>query len=404
MKKFVLFAMALTMMVSASANQFKAEKVNVAAQMQKMSSKMFDAANRPIYKMGEQKIAKAVEALQDTAFYGLPQNCYYQGYSPTGLAYPYDFIIAPLTDSLVFENMSARHNDYQYGWKIDGIQDQPVLAEKFILWTEKNEQGLDPDEFYQIMPTLVSEVDSYKFGEDNEYGTLIWTAPTEEYAPMTQANLHDEKFGFYGWSGNDDYYMGTGMDMTEGGLGLIDEFAVLFGTQSSTMTVDSISLYFFSFSANPLPSKGKGLQLMVFGIEDEKVLAEYNALASDIEWLEQGQGIYVGQLTFPVSFSFTGMTEVYLYGFNNAGVSLGCGVDDNPLRGYDCATYFAYGKSMYSFGSNISLFFNAKYGEGEPEGISNTAAAVKAEKVMKNGQLIIRKGDKTFNAVGQIVK
>ena len=40
----------------------------------------------------------------------------------------------------------------------------------------------------------------------------------------------------------------------------------------------------------------------------------------------------------------------------------------------------------------------------EPEGFSNTAATVKAEKMVKNGQFIIRKGDKTFNAVGQEIK
>lgn len=44
-------------------------------------------------------------------------------------------------------------------------------------------------------------------------------------------------------------------------------------------------------------------------------------------------------------------------------------------------------------------------GPKDPEGVKNVAAPVaKAEKIMKNGQLLIKKGDNFFNAMGQQVK
>ena len=43
-------------------------------------------------------------------------------------------------------------------------------------------------------------------------------------------------------------------------------------------------------------------------------------------------------------------------------------------------------------------------GSNEPTAISNTAADAEAVKVLNNGMLLIRKGNKTYNVMGQAVK
>ena len=43
-------------------------------------------------------------------------------------------------------------------------------------------------------------------------------------------------------------------------------------------------------------------------------------------------------------------------------------------------------------------------GSNDPTAISNTAADAKAVKVLRNGQFLIKKGDKTYNVMGAIVR
>ena len=52
----------------------------------------------------------------------------------------------------------------------------------------------------------------------------------------------------------------------------------------------------------------------------------------------------------------------------------------------------------------VFTVYNAKGGTPEPTDISNTAADAKAVKVLNNGMLLIKKGNKTYNMMGQAVK
>ena len=52
----------------------------------------------------------------------------------------------------------------------------------------------------------------------------------------------------------------------------------------------------------------------------------------------------------------------------------------------------------------VFTVYNAQGGTPEPTAISNTAADAEAVKVLNNGMLLIRKGNKTYNVMGQAVK
>ena len=68
-------------------------------------------------------------------------------------------------------------------------------------------------------------------------------------------------------------------------------------------------------------------------------------------------------------------------------------------------------------GENKDIYFQETYkedwatfggyfwmGSNDPTAISNTAADAKAVKVLRNGQFLIKKGDKTYNVMGAIVR
>ena len=60
----------------------------------------------------------------------------------------------------------------------------------------------------------------------------------------------------------------------------------------------------------------------------------------------------------------------------------------------------------YADGAAVAVHYwdDAKGDTPEPTAISNTAADAEAVKVLHNGMLLIRKGNKTYNVMGQAVK
>jgi len=94
-------------------------------------------------------------------------------------------------------------------------------------------------------------------------------------------------------------------------------------------------------------------------------------------------------------------------------------IDDESWRGID-DEYGVWGADNYKVdanhaGNNKTIYFNETHQDewagyiyvpsnDDPTGINNTDASVKAVKTMENGVLIIRRGDKTYNGQGQLVK
>lgn len=396
MKK--IFTLALAAMSMLAANAMQPQMVAKQSVPQKVMRT--NAATRPMFAKGEKRaVVNAAEGstMQDTVHYSLPDFTFHQGYTPQGMCYYGSYIIASMKDSLNFRNDSKRHNGYQYGWTIDGdtiISNDDV----FTLWGEDAEaQGVEADMMYTV-PTLVNDVDTYQFGSEDEDGTYIWTEP-QEYIGMTKIDLNDKTVKAYSWSADDDYFMGTKMLY---GQDTLDTYVVFFGTPNAEMAIDTISLFFWSHVANPLPATGMGLQMLLFDETTEQLIGSYNALASDIAWQEDPNATFhYGQLSFPIKANITGQVSAYLTGFNNPGVSIGCFTDDNYLNDEYEPTFIVYNQRLVSFGNNIALFFNSKFGHDPALGIRNNREAVKAVKTIENGQVVIRRGDRVFNALGK---
>lgn len=73
-------------------------------------------------------------------------------------------------------------------------------------------------------------------------------------------------------------------------------------------------------------------------------------------------------------------------------------VDANHAGEKDIYFRPIYRAEWQEFGGHIWM------GSNEPTAISNTAVDAKAEKILRNGMILIIKGDKTYNVMGQIVK
>lgn len=393
MKKIFSLAVACCLVAAASAQQkvkatIDPERFSEVKQVSELTKKnMFAKGEKP------NKVAAGATA-PDTVFYGLPENAFYQGWSPEGMSYYGSYIIASIEDSLVFENLSIKHNNYTYGWTIN--DDEPRISDTLVYWTP-GATGLKADGTYYMPELLNSNGDNYMFGADDEDGTYIWASP-QDYVGMTSIDLDDPTIKLYGWSGNTDYFMGTGMI---NGTDTLDTYVVFFGTPNAEMAIDTISLYWWSRSATPIPA-GQALTMMLFDETTGSVIGRYNATANDIAWQQANQAgtVHFGQLSFPIKANINGKVSAYLTGFNRPGVSIGCMTDDNPLRDDYYPTFFVYKKQyLRSFGNNIALFFNAKFGH-DATAVENVAKDVKVEKLIENGQVVIMKGNKKYNVLG----
>lgn len=242
MKKIFTLAIAALMGLAATAQQM--EQVAKMATPKK-ASMVSQLTKQNMFFKGEKPAKVAADAAADTVYYGLPDYAFHQGYTPQGMAYEGSYIIASIEDTLMFRNNSAKHNNYQYGWTLDG--EEIVSNSDSLLYWIPGDDGLEADQFFYT-PILMNETDSYQFG--GEEGA-IWTSPTE-FVGMTKLDMTDESFGAYAWSSETDYFMGTGMIYRTDTL---DTYVVFFGTPNAKMVIDTISLMWWSHTANPLPAK-----------------------------------------------------------------------------------------------------------------------------------------------------
>lgn len=396
MKKIFTLALAACSVLAVSAKEL--QKVDHSAMKLEKAKMVSDLTKRNMFTKGEARtLAAGGEA--DTVFYGLPMYAFHQGYNPQGYTYYGSYIIASVDDSLVFYNASAQHNGYVYGWYVNGVNPydgstNPYIADSLVFWTPTD--GIEEDGYYYVPELLNSEGGTYQFGSADEDGTLIWASPAS-YVGMTSADVDDESFAAYSWSSNTDYFMGTGMFY---GSDTLDTYVTFIGAPNATTTVDTISLFFWTHNlTGPFANQTAGLSMVLFD-ENGNNIGAYKATAKDIAWSQAG-GIMVGQLNFAITASFHGEAQCYLTGFNNPGVSIGCMTDDNPLNGnhWSCpATYIVYKNRLVSFGNNIGVFFNAKFG-GTTD-VENHTEAVKVSKQLKDGKIVIVKGSKSYNVLG----
>lgn len=396
MKKILTLVMAVCSVMAVSAKEL--QKVDHSTMKFSQAKMVSDLTKRNMFTKGEARIAAGGGV--DTAYYGLPMYTFHQGYTPQGYSYYGSYIIASVDDSLVFYNASAQHNGYQYGWYVNGVNPydgstSPYIADSLLFWTP--DDGIEEDGHYYVPELLNENGDTYQYGSADEDGTFIWASPAS-YVGMTSVDVDDETFGAYNWSASgNDYFMGTGMFYDSDTL---DTYVTFIGTPNATMTVDTISLYFWSHNlTGPFANQTAGLTMVLFD-ENGNNIGAYKATAKDIAWSQTG-GIMVGQLNFAITATFKGEAQCYLLGFNNPGVSIGCMTDDNSLNGNHStnpATYIGYKGRLVSFGNNIGVFFNAKFGAATA--IENNAAAVKATKALVNGQLVITKGNRNYNILG----
>ena len=103
----------------------------------------------------------------------------------------------------------------------------------------------------------------------------------------------------------------------------------------------------------------------------------------------------------PKPVDISGPFVARLSGFSSNGCDFGI-YSDNYYS--ESQTYFVIDGGMYGLWSdpnNILLSLNATFVEKSAQGVENVETkAIKAEKMIRDGQLIIKKGDKEFNVLG----
>lgn len=405
MKKIFSFALVAVMAISANATQtMKAEKIKPTINHHHLQ---MTEVQKQAYALKGEKIQHVVAAgATDTLYYGRPNYAWNWGFTPEFGAYNFAAISISTQDTLRFiKDSKTVHTTAQFGWFVNGQDLQNYSNELIYALPNQLQEG---GQYY--MPLLADEnSNQYMYGESEDEQFIIAGNAWDGMQPFTKCAMYTstvaENSGWdcysMAWDNAGNYFMGTGMDMTSQGLGLIDNFVTYFGTPHEAMSVDTISLFVYSSQANPIGPDG--LTLIVTQ-DFENAIAGYKAMnANLVDWSQSQTGTYIGLLNFPVKFTVQGEFAVLLSGFNGQNTKIGCMTDvENwyTFSGDIDPTYFITSNGqLYSFGNNIALSFNACFGNA-PQGIENNEAGVKATKAVVDGKIVINKGGKQYNVLG----
>lgn len=280
--------------------------------------------------------------------------------------------------------------------------------------------GAGLKELYAEYPAYASFVD---YADPHIYVRPDYTMPITTCAMYTDTILDGQEHmpfdDFPVGDGQGGYAWGTGMKMKDNTV--IDTLIVVFDNlPAHTLWMDSATLSLFSNVQNMIPAGAEvKIELVPAGMNQNyqwvfgnKVLATAIATQTDLYGVKAFQtgGGYYGYLDFafgaknglggftPAPVSITGPFAAKIILNNAQGNNFGIYSDYYYPDGQ---SFFFYKGNLYGYGAmNIHLSLNAKFIDKE-QGVENTkAAGIQPVKVIQNGQVLIKKGEKLYNVMG----
>lgn len=432
MKKIFALTLAVSMMANAFA-QVAVTKMDK-SEMKKDVQLTFKSQNinRPMdltasYENGHipassaARIQKAAEAVVDTVYYlADPSYAYYTGFDNNGMGYV-PFLFQPVETDMTFYNIGTLAEDTKVAWTLDGksevSQEKNLTIPAGEIFEDYGMAGQG------IMPILMTSTGGYYFyGISQEAtGKYFWGSYPDFFMPLTKCHMYTSltfqakgrDYVMMSYDETRPHVFGSGFDLTKEGLGLIDSIGTVFGQEGTITTVDSINL--LVWSAGSSLQIGNSLKMTLYPvtvdgqkalIETSKPIASHVATDKDITYSSTQNNTTMGIVAFPIKEVIEGKFFIEITGMNGKGADFGIFSDGMDRMGFG-DTYMIYGgKYNNFFGLNITMSVIATICDHavEPEGLRNTAAAAKAVKSIRNGQMLIEKAGKTYNAFGQEIK
>ena len=435
MKKIFSFACIACIAISAVANvQTKVYDIKSAKRISNVQVKNnIDWSERNIdvtavYSNGElPKAPKArkvsAAAALDTAFYFVDaESALYGGiYSDGANGYP--TIWQKANSDVEFLNASMFNEEGGYGWFIGSISEETLLGTdtNLIVPAGMFESG----QGFSTTPIFAMESGAqYSYGDAQE--AQYWYAfDPEFYTPLTKSHMFTSTsfsksgydLGCFRLTQDMPYIFGTGIDMTPYAsrgykCGKVDTIGTIWGFEDCTTKIDSINIVVTSYATSLQPGNNLTMTLhpvRVSGgkyyIDLKSAYARHTVTAQDIIWQEYDEDYQetMGGISFPIKVEINGLFFITISGFNAEGANIGVWSDGVDPYGYGDTYYISNGGNFYNYwGMNALISVNAAIVEqGGEQAVENvTEPAQKAQKIVRDGQLIIKKGDKEFNVLG----
>lgn len=432
-----LFAISATAQVMTQAESFKPATFN-GKKMLQMEGTM-DRSTQALE--GDFKLTKrAAKAagVSDTLDYLRPFGAFFVGMS-SDLGQYYPRIICDTVDTMTFRNNSAIYSGSNTYWMMVSSQGTGIDTAWNLELEPLPEAG-----YYYPMPSLVildetdeeniTVLNSYQYG--SAYADKAYVLAKPEYAmPLTTCAMYTDTLLEPKHGGNDMWAVGAG-DYGKYAYGsnlnvgtaeapyYADTLVTLFDNLT-TMHIDSAFLTIYNFDANSIAEMIPAgatiqLELLPVGINAQgKIVigstpyATASATNTDAYAENFNDGGVMASLNFafgtknalggftPKPVDISGPFVARLSGFSSNGCDFGI-YSDNYYS--ESQTYFVIDGGMYGLWrdpNNILLSLNATFVEKSAQGVENVETkAIKAEKMIRDGQLIIKKGDKEFNVLG----
>jgi len=305
----------------------------------------------------------------------------------------------------------------EFGWFYYDVNPDYLLSADTDMVISPADQLFVPGDGYDFTPIFGMESGAqYAYGDAQE--AQYWYAfDPDFYTPLTKSHIYTSTAfnpsGYdvvcYYYDEQRPYYLGTGLQFGEN---LFDSIGTPWGFEGCTTKIDSISILVASRGASTL-KPGNKLTMSLHPVISyqgtnyiflDTAYVRYTATTQDIMWQEYDSDYdeTMGGITFPIKKDIKGLFFICITGFNGRGANIGLYSDG--LDGYGIGdTYFiGAGGNFIGTGVNALISVNALIEEPEiPTALDKVAEqAVKVKKEIRNGQLIITRGEKSFNVLG----
>lgn len=388
-------------------------------------------ADAAVYSNGQvPSVAKARKAYaedataQDTAYYLVsPYDAAYGGVYPDGnMSYP--TILQRANADVEFWNASLFNEGGDFGWFIGDVDPDNMLSAdtNMVVPAGSFQSGFG----YSATPIFAMESGAqYAYG-DCEAKQYWYAFDPEEYSALTRCHMYTSTafsedggdYACFSLSKDMKYLLGTGIDLTPYGFecGAVDTIGTMWGFEGCTTKIDTISVMAMSKGSTSLaignkltmtllPIRKSGqYNLIDFENPYASITATRNNITFEYSASSEAYGdVALGCISFPFKLDIEGEFFIIMCGFNGRGANIGLysdGVD--PCYAGD-TYYISNNTSFYNyFGVNALISVNAAIVEPElPTALDKVAEqAVKVKKEIRNGQLIITRGEKSFNVLG----
>lgn len=441
MKKILSLSLVALFAVSALAQQpTKAEQlkpVQFNANAQRVQKEAILENVTPVELTLPSRKAKAAltenEAV-DTLCYDRPDGAFFAGITgDLNMFYPR--IICDTVDTMTFYNTSLKHTADSLFWILESS------SGTYVDTTWNLELDPLPESFYYYpMPSLVTVDSAYEIVTSYQYGSADadnahvlakpdFTMPLTTCAMYTDTLVRSTGRDWYAVSAPSKYgkYI-YGSNLNVGSLWgkssiLVDSIVTVWDNLT-TLYADSAFLTIYSndvtTAAEAIPAGATiKLELFPLGVNAQgKLVIDWNNPITSASATNENAYVYpytdgsgfIGSLNFAFGKknALGGFTPEPIY-IKGLFVTVLSGISSNGCDfGIFSDYYYDYGQSycvanggIYNFwNSNILLSINSKFVADAPEGVEETSNDVKPIKVIRDGQILIQKGEKTFTVMG----